>query len=130
MAEKIINFGTCAPAAGDTVDWRGILDDDVLGAGDTTKFTVELTRPAADGALGDGGVTVFVLKIGPPTVTVDAPGPIVGIDTGNTLLAGETKKVSFYITNAPAGATPAAYFLVSVIVWGAHPPCFSLFTAP
>ena len=130
MAEKELDFGMCGPP-GDTVTWRGILEDDVLGAGDTTAFHLDLTRPPADGPLAAPGVTVLVLKIGPATVTVDAPGPILGIDTGNALLAGETKRVTFHITNAPAGAAPAAYWLFAFIQWGANPPCVSpLFPVP
>lgn len=129
MAQKIINFGVGGPV-GDTVNWRCVLGDDVLGAGDTTFFNLELTRPAADGPLGDGGVTVWVVKIGPPTLTIDNPGPVVGTDTGNTLLAGETNAVTFHVTNAPAGATPATYWLIGIIQWGLNPPEVGILPVP
>lgn len=110
--------------AGNDMQWRGIVDDQTLGAGGTTTYHVGLTRPLAAGALGGPGLTVFALKIGPATVSIDAPGPIFGTDAGNNFAAGETRPVDFHITNDPAGATPAAYFLLTIIFWddGVNPP--------
>jgi hypothetical protein len=110
--------------AGNDIRWRGIVDDQTLGAGATTIYHVELTRPLAAGALGGPGLTVLVLKIGPATVSIDAPGPVLGTDDGNNFAAGETRSVDFHITNDPAGATPAAYFLFTFILWddGVSPP--------
>lgn len=109
--------------AGNDMKWKGIVDDQVLGAGATTTFHVELERPLGainDFAAAAPGLTVMVLKIGPAAVSIDAPGPILGIDIGNQFTLGQVTSVDFLITNAPAaagGVTPAAYFLLTIISW-------------
>jgi hypothetical protein len=133
---KTIDFGTVG-VAGDTVSWKGILDDATIGAGNTTQFHLEVTRPAADGALAAPGLSVYVLLF--PAlgndVTIDAPGIAfpggsIGVDTGNALAAGETSSIDFQITNDPAGATPAAYTMLSVVSWPGGFFVSPLFTAP
>jgi len=52
MSKKQLDFGTCGPP-GDQVRWKGILEDDTLGSGDTTRFSVELTRPTGQPAISN-----------------------------------------------------------------------------
>ena len=127
MAQKVIAFGTVGPAA-DQIAWKGILDDDTLGGGDSTNFHLECTRTAGSPAFVGGapGLHVAIIKLPPfpppQPVSID-PGPAdwVGLDGGNQFGLNETKSISFHITNAPAplGVTPATYTLICIIHWNA-----------
>jgi len=117
---KTVNFGTVG-VTGDNISWRGILDDETIGPGATTEFHLEVTRPAADGALAAPGLNVLVVLLG-ADVTIDPPGLLfpggsLGADSGNTLAAGETRLIDFHVTNDPAGASPAAYTLIPIVYW-------------
>ena len=116
MAEKIMEFGT-AGFPGESVMWRGRVDETSLGAAETTDFHMEVTRPVADGPLNAPGLTLKVLLFGEGVSIRPGPIKILGIHTGYTLKPGQTISIDFQITNDPGGATPATYTLLSFIEW-------------
>lgn len=105
--------------AGNDLNWSAILDDDNIAPGRATGFHVRVSRPIAAGPLGAPGASVFVITLPPgPPVSIDRPGPVVGVDPGNEFAAGEAKRMDFQVTNDMAtGVNPAAYFIFAVLIW-------------
>jgi hypothetical protein len=121
MAQKTIDFGTV-----DDVNTIARVADDNIGPGDRTDFFLDVKAISAAHT-----VDAFVVVIPPPPpVSIDPPGPMVGIKVGVGLAAGQTESLQFVIENDATGVTPAAYVAVCIRTVDGGFPAVSAFAVP